>query len=155
MPNHHRGEIEGTLDGKAYTLCLTLGALASLEAAFGDDNMLALAERFESGRLSARDCVRIIGAGLRGAGHDIADEIVARMKAEGGAAGFVDIVARLLTMTFGGSIPSPRPSRGEGQGEAGQSKEGEGRQQRASEGQHDISAKESEVSAPGPFPGTR
>ena len=101
MPNRHRGEIEARLDGKAYTLCLTLGALAELEHAFGHEDMLALAQRFQSGRLSARDAQRIIGVGLRGAGHDIADDAVARMQAEGGAAGFVDIVARLLTATFG------------------------------------------------------
>lgn len=101
MPNPHRGEIEARLDGKPYTLCLTLGALAELEHAFGHEDMLALAERFQSGRLSARDAQRIIAAGLRGAGHDIADEAVARMQADGGAAGFVDIVARLLTATFG------------------------------------------------------
>jgi hypothetical protein len=109
MPNHHRGEIEGILDGTPYALCLTLGALAELEAAFGDENMLALAQRFEGGRLSARDCVRIIGAGLRGGGHKIADEAVARMQAEGGVAGFVDIVARLLTITFGGKVAAVQP----------------------------------------------
>ena len=76
MANAHRGEIEAVLDGKTFRLCLTLGALAELEAAFGDEDMLALASRFESGRLSARDCVRIIGAGLRGAGHEIADDAV-------------------------------------------------------------------------------
>ncbi len=103
MANAHRGEIEARLDGKPLRLCLTLGALAELEQAFGDDDMLALATRFEKGRLSARDCVRIIGAGLRGAGHDIKDEAVAQMSADGGAAGFVDIVARLLRATFGGA----------------------------------------------------
>jgi hypothetical protein len=101
MPNLHRGEIEARLDGAPHRLCLTLGALADLEAVFGDDDMLALAQRFSSGRLSARDAVRIIGAGLRGAGEQIADETVSRMQAEGGAAGFVDIVARLLAATFG------------------------------------------------------
>ena len=69
MTNRHRGEIEARLDGKPYRLCLTLGALAELEAAFGDDDMLALATRFEKGRLSARDAVRLIGAGLRGGGQ--------------------------------------------------------------------------------------
>jgi hypothetical protein len=102
MANTQRGEIEAQLDGKSFRLCLTLGALAELEAAFGDEDMLALAARFEKGRLSARDCVRIIGAGLRGAGYDIADEAVSAMKADGGATGFVDIVARLLRAAFGG-----------------------------------------------------
>jgi len=101
MPNLHRGEIEGIFDGRPMTLCLTLGALAELEATFGDEDMLALANRFASGRLSARDAIRVLGAGLRGAGHDISDSDVARLQAEGGAAGFVDVVARLLTATFG------------------------------------------------------
>jgi hypothetical protein len=108
MPNLHRGEIEARLDGAAYRLCLTLGALAELEQAFGDTDMLALAERFQAGRLSARDAQQIIAAGLRGAGHDVADDAVARMQADGGAAGFVDIVARLLAATFGGSAGSSR-----------------------------------------------
>lgn len=110
MPNHHRGEIEALLDGTRFALVLTLGALAELESAFGDTDMLALAERFQSGRLSARDAQRIIGAGLRGAGHDIADAAVARMQADGGAAGFVDIVARLLGATFGSAADTRSPA---------------------------------------------
>jgi hypothetical protein len=100
MVNRHRGEIEAVLDGKSYRLCLTLGALAELEHAFGEDDMLAVAERFEAGRIAARDAIRMIGAGLRGEGYDIADEDVAAMHADNGAAGFVDIVARLLAATF-------------------------------------------------------
>lgn len=107
MPNLHRGEIEALLDGHPLKLCLTLGALAELEAAFGDEDMLALANRFASGRLSARDAIRVIGAGLRGAGHDLADDAVERMQAEGGAAGFVEVVARLLTATFGSGSATP------------------------------------------------
>ncbi|MGO4683239.1 gene transfer agent family protein [Hyphomicrobium sp. 2TAF46] len=103
MPNKHRGEIEAMLDGRAYRLVLTLGALAELESAFGDDDMLALAARFEKGRLSARDCVKVIAAGLRGAGCAVTDDEVALMRASGGAAEYVGIVARLLNATFGGS----------------------------------------------------
>lgn len=100
MANRHRGEIDAILDGKPYRLCLTLGALADLESAFGDEDMLALATRFEKGRISARDCQRIIGAGLRGAGYDVSDQAVASMRVDAGAAGYVDIVARLLSATF-------------------------------------------------------
>ena len=117
MTNLHRGEIEATLDGRAHKLCLTLGALAELEAAFGDEDMLALATRFEKGRISARDCVRIIGAGLRGGGHDISNDTVARMSIEGGAAGFVEIVARLLSATFAG--PSPGSAKAETEADRG------------------------------------
>lgn len=101
MVNRHRGEIEATLDGQPYTLCLTLGALAELEHAFGAEDMLALAQRFEAGRLSARDALRILAAGLRGGGHDCNEAQIAQMRADGGAAGFVDVVARLLAATFG------------------------------------------------------
>lgn len=108
MPNLHRGEVEVVLDGTPMTLCLTLGALAELEAAFGEEDMLALANRFARGRLSARDAIRVLAAGLRGAGHDLRDVDVAAMQADGGAAGFVDGVARLLTATFGAGDEAPR-----------------------------------------------
>lgn len=113
MANLHRGEVDAVLDGQRLRLCLTLGALAELEATFGDEDMLALAERFSRGRLSARDAVRIIGAGLRGAGHQFTDDAVARMRAEGGAAGFVDIVSRLLTATFSTIEDAPMAKAGE------------------------------------------
>jgi hypothetical protein len=131
MPNLHRGEIEAIFDGRPMTLCLTLGALAELEAAFGDEDMLALANRFAKGRLSARDAIRVLGAGLRGAGQDISDGDVARLQAEDGAAGFVDVVARLLTATFG----------------AGQSA-------RSGNGEEDTATATASVDA-GPFPGRR
>lgn len=110
MPNRRRGEIAAVLDGTPRTLVLTLGALAELEAAFGADDLMALAERFGRGRLSARDAARIIAAGLNGAGGAVSVEEVERMRADGGAAGFARIVADLLAATFGaeeGAAPSP------------------------------------------------
>jgi len=106
MANAHRGEIEAVLDGKAFTLCLTLGALAELEHAFGGEDMLAVAARFESGRIRAEDAIRVIGAALRGAGNDVSDAQVASMSIEGGAAGYVRTVARLLNATFSDAGPA-------------------------------------------------
>jgi hypothetical protein len=103
MGNRIRGEVEAELGGRRYTLCLTLGALAELESAFGEENLLALAQRFEQGRMRARDAIRIIGAGLRGGGNPVSDEEVAGMSAEGGAPGFVRIVSELLQATFSGA----------------------------------------------------
>jgi hypothetical protein len=100
MPNKYRGEIEAELGGARRTLVLTLGALAELESAFGAADLVALAERFGSGRLAARDLVRIIGCGLRGAGATITDDEVAAMSVEGGAAGYVRIAADLIAATF-------------------------------------------------------
>jgi hypothetical protein len=109
--NRRRGEVAAELDGQDYRLCLTLGALAELEAAYEADDLGALVERFAGGRLSARDLIRIVGAGLRGAGNAIGDEDVARMQAADGAAGFAAIVSELLTATFGAKTVEtpPRP----------------------------------------------
>ena len=46
MANHHRGEIDAEIGGARRRLVLTLGALAELEAAFGADDLVALADRF-------------------------------------------------------------------------------------------------------------
>lgn len=100
MANAHRGEITAILDGRPRTLVLTLGALAELEQAFGGTDILAIAEKLTSGRLAARDCIRIIAAGLRGAGEDVPDDAVAAMRVEGGAPGYVRIVADLVAATF-------------------------------------------------------
>lgn len=100
MPNCHRGEIAADIGGRKRNLVLTLGALAELEAAFGADDLVALAERFGSGRLKASDLVRIIAAGLRGAGETIDDDEVAAMTVEGGAPGYVRIAAALIAATF-------------------------------------------------------
>lgn len=114
MANRYRGEIDAELDGKRYRLCLTLGALAELETLFGVDDMVALAARFESGTIRAVDAQRIIGAGLRGGGHDVSDDEVARMKVDGGAAGYVALVAKLLNATFGDAgAPVASRSRGD------------------------------------------
>lgn len=107
MPaNALRGEVEARLHGRDYRLCLTLGALAELETAFKVDDLNALAGRFSNGRLSASDMTRIIGAGLRGAGHAIGDEEVAMMGHERGVAGMAEIVAALLGATFGTEAPA-------------------------------------------------
>ncbi len=108
--NRRRGEISAELDGKEHRLCLTLGALAELEAAYAADDLGALVERFSRGRLSALDMIRVIGAGLRGAGSDISDEAVGTMRSEDGAAGFAAVVSDLLTTTFGAAeAKAPNP----------------------------------------------
>lgn len=107
--NRRRGEVDADLDGRRYRLCLTLGALAELEASYAADDLAALVNRFSSGRLSATDMVRVIGAGLRGAGNAMTDAEVAAMRADNGVAGFATIVADLLTATFGAAHASGEP----------------------------------------------
>ncbi len=98
--NKHRGEISAEIEGEHYRLCLTLGALAELESAFGDTDLLALAERFEQGRISACDAILVLGAGLRGAGHVITNEELSCLQINGGAGGYLRLVVELLEATF-------------------------------------------------------
>jgi hypothetical protein len=101
MANARRGEICAVLEGEERVLCLTLGALAELEARLGAGDLVGLSERFSSGRVTARDLTAIIGAGLRGGGNAITDDDLARMSIEGGLRGAAEIAARLLRATFG------------------------------------------------------
>jgi hypothetical protein len=100
MANRHRGEIEAELNGAKFTLVLTLGALAELEHSYGGEDVLSLAQRFEQGRIKATDAIMVIGAGLRGAGHNVTDEEVGRFTVGDGATGFMRIVVDLLKATF-------------------------------------------------------
>ena len=119
MANRHRGEIDAEIGGRTRTLRLTLGALAELETAFSADDMADLARRFGGGTLRARDAVRVIAAGLRGAGEAVTDAEVAAMPAPGGAPAYAAIVVRLIAATFGGEPedpaadpPGPQPAGG-------------------------------------------
>lgn len=101
MVNRRRGEVEAIVDGRSRVLCLTLGALCELEAAFAVDDLPSLAERFASGRLSARDLARVFACGLTGGGTPTtADEVLA-MRIDGGLIGIAATVTELLTLTFG------------------------------------------------------
>lgn len=101
MANIHRGEIAAELDGRQWTLCLTLGALAELEARFAAADLAELAAALGSGRLAAGQMAAILAAGLRGGGHDVSDEEVAEMRCAGGLPGLARIVADLIAATFG------------------------------------------------------
>lgn len=100
MVNPYRGEVSLVLDGRAYVLRLTLGALAELEEALAAGSLLALVERFESGAFSTRDLLALLGAGLKGGGWhgDLPDLMAAEI--EGGPVGAARIAARLLAVSF-------------------------------------------------------
>ena len=66
--NGARGEVTAVLGGVPRRLCLTLGALAELETAFGAQSVEALAARLT--RPSARDLMTVLEALLRGGGDD-------------------------------------------------------------------------------------
>ena len=116
MPNARRGELALRLGERRYTLCLTLGALAELEESFGAGDLMALAERFGTGRLSSRDLLALLAAALRGGGHPMSDQEVANLPLPDGLAPVAAAVAALLVATFGGEEPSQNPPVPQGAG---------------------------------------
>ncbi|WP_052003582.1 gene transfer agent family protein [Microvirga sp. BSC39] len=109
MANRRRGEVALQLGDTRYTLCLTLGALAELEDAFGVQDLMALTERFGTGRLSSRDLLMLLSVALRGGGHGLSDAQVANLPLHEGIEPVAAALADLLLMTFGGGEPSPNP----------------------------------------------
>ena len=105
-PNRFRGEIAATIDGERRILCLTLGALAELETAYGSEGLSGLCSRLSAGQFAAEDLIRIIGAGLRGGGNVASNSDVATMSVDGGVPEMARIAARLIISAFGADLPS-------------------------------------------------
>ena len=104
----HSPDIIANLNGHNHRLRLTLGVLAELEQALGADSLLALVERFERGRFTSRDLIRLITAGLHGAGHTVTEEEVAQMTHPDGVLGLVQVAARLLAAAFPDAATPPQ-----------------------------------------------
>ncbi len=98
--NPYRGEVALTVDGQQYTMRLTLGALAALEATMAEDSLLALVERFEKGAFSAADLIALLYAGLQGGGAEIDREALAGAQIEGGPLAAARAGALLLKRAF-------------------------------------------------------
>lgn len=79
-PNRARGETVAVLAGTPRRLCLTLGALAEIEAALDLEGWAALSERLR--RLSARDLLVVLAALLRGGGEQEAAAELSRAPVE-------------------------------------------------------------------------
>lgn len=65
--NPQRGEIGLMIDGEERRLCLTLGALAEIEAALGCHSLKDLTVRLKA--VSAADLIKVLAALLRGGGE--------------------------------------------------------------------------------------
>lgn len=100
MANPWAGEVDLVVDGTEWRAKLTLGALAELEATLGAGSLVALAERFESGRFRAADVLALLAAGLRGAGWPGTAADLARAEIAGGPMAAVRAAAELLARAF-------------------------------------------------------
>jgi len=65
--NRARGEVLLTIDGRERRLCVTLGALAELEAAFDVNSLAELAECLA--QLTASDLITVLAALTAGGGE--------------------------------------------------------------------------------------
>ena len=101
--NPHRGEVAVTLDGQRHVARLTLGALAALEADLGEDSLIGVIGRFESGRFSSRDVIAVLVAGLRGGGWKGAAPDLMVVEVEGGPVGAARVAAELIARAFHGA----------------------------------------------------
>ncbi|WP_173861048.1 gene transfer agent family protein [Tabrizicola sp. TH137] len=100
MANPFAGEVEVVLDGRPHLAKLTLGALAELEAALGEDSLMALVARFEAGRFSTRDVLALLVAGLRGGGWQGRAADLMTVEIGGGPVGAARAAAELLARAF-------------------------------------------------------
>lgn len=100
MPNPWTGEVALVIDGRSHVLKLTLGALASLEAALDAGCLVDLVERFEQGRFSSRDVLAVLAAGLKGGDCDLDVTGLSRADIEGGPMVAARAAAELLARAF-------------------------------------------------------
>ncbi len=100
MDNPWSGVVKLEVDGVERAMSLTLGALAELETVLGDDTLVALVERFESGQFSSRDVLALIVAGLRGGGWDVQRADLLAVEIKGGPMGAAAAAAQLLARAF-------------------------------------------------------
>lgn len=99
------GEVGIWLGGRRYRAKLTLGTLAELEEDLGERSMIALVERFESGRFGSRDVMAVLAAGLRGGGWQGCASDLPHADLRGGPIAAAQLAAQLLARAF--QVPAP------------------------------------------------
>jgi len=100
MGNPYRGDVDLEINGEVLPMRLTLGALAELESTLGDDSLMAMIERFESGAFRAGDIVALLVAGLRGAGWPHGRDEMMTADIEGGPIEAAKRAGQLLKSAF-------------------------------------------------------
>ena len=110
MVNPYSGEVAIVVDGQKHVMRLTLGALAALENELGEDSLVSLVQRFESGGQRAGDILALLIAGLRGGGWlgDKGDLLKADI--DGGIVEASRAAALLLMRAF--ALPGDAPDGG-------------------------------------------
>ena len=100
MANPFQGEVALTLNGDRHVLKLTLGALAELEAGLEIDTLVGLVERYEAGKFSSADVLRVVVAGLRGGGWKGGYDDILTAEIKGGPLEAARVGAELIARAF-------------------------------------------------------
>lgn len=100
MANPWAGEVAIVLDGERHVMRLTLGALAELEEALGEETLVDLIARFERGGVSSRDVLHLVSAGLRGGGWPGSIRDLLAVEIEGGPMEAARLAGQLLVRAF-------------------------------------------------------
>ncbi|WP_417252942.1 gene transfer agent family protein [Celeribacter sp.] len=100
MANPFQGEVALTMNGERHVLKLTLGALAELEAGLETDTLVTLVTRFEEGKFSSADVLRIVVAGLRGGGWTGGYDDILTAEIAGGPLEAARVGAELIARAF-------------------------------------------------------
>ena len=98
--NPWRGDVVLVIDGQRCVMRLTLGALASLEAALQVGSLVDLVQRFEAGSFSSRDVMALLGAGLQGGDCPVVPDVLGMAVIEGGPMAGARAAAELLARAF-------------------------------------------------------
>ena len=101
MANPYRGEIALSVDGKVYTLRLTLGALASLEARLGAASLSDLMDRLMGSAVSFREVETVLTEALM-AGETLTAETAAPILERAAPRDLTSAYVALMRATFGG-----------------------------------------------------
>ena len=96
LANQARGEAVLTVNGAPVRLCLTLGALAELEAAFEVSSLAELSERLAA--LTASDLLLVLSALTSGGGEPMSGSELAAARIDPREA--ADAVARCFRLAF-------------------------------------------------------
>lgn len=92
MANKQRGDVELSAGGRAYTMRLTLGALAEIEDGLGLHDLSEIETRLKN--LRASDLAIVAASLLRGGGHDVSPADVMRLPAD------IGVLVRAVTLAF-------------------------------------------------------
>jgi len=100
MANPWRGEVTLIINGAPQVMRLTLGALATLEAALKEPSLVSLVERFEQGRFASADVLAVLRAGLAGGGCELDPDVLDHADIEGGPMVAARAAAELIARAF-------------------------------------------------------